>query len=271
MSKRYFILFILALLSFSNLYSVTKINPYLAEVISRSNDADQIPIYITFNNSLTLLDFADISYDTPKKVRRQIVINRLIEHSNQTQSTVRNFISSHSPQAQLVEYLWMVNIIVLKANQSFIYDLDAAGFSEISQINYDPQYPIEQMLDLIDIASPFMIPPPEPGVTLMNADDCWALGNKGRGTLVANADDGFWWRHPDLVRGVWQNLGEDANSNGMTIIWAAGTGSSFDAGDINGVDNDGNGKVDDLVGWDFTNGITLHCIAWLCNTWPCDR
>jgi len=85
----------------------------------------------------------------------------------------------------------------------------------------------------------------------MNADDCWALGNKGQGVLVANADDGFHWRHPDLVKGVWQNLGEDANNNGMTIIWGSGTTSQFDAGDINGVDNDANGKIDDLVGWDY--------------------
>jgi serine protease AprX len=49
-------------------------------------------------------------------------------------------------------------------------------------------------------------------------------------------------------------MGEDANHNGMTIIWGSGTTSAFDAGDINGIDDDGNGKVDDLIGWDFTTG-----------------
>ena len=80
----------------------------------------------------------------------------------------------------------------------------------------------------------------------MKADLVWALGNKGRGVIVANADDGFWWKHPDLVNGIWQNLGEDANNNGMTVLIQSGTSSTFDPGDINGIDDDGNGKVDDM-------------------------
>ena len=48
----------------------------------------------------------------------------------------------------------------------------------------------------------------------------------------------------------------------MTIIFGSGTGSVFDPGDINGVDNDGNGKVDDLIGWDFsTNNYNITADA----------
>jgi Subtilase family len=243
--------------SIANTYSTGKINSYLQEILSRTSPNELVPIYITFKDVLTLQDFAYISYDTPKKERRQIVINRLIEHSGLTQSRVRSFLTSRGTGAGSVEILWIVNAIVLKANPTVITGLDAA-FDEISQINYDPQFPIEQLYDMVTTATPFMVLAPEPGILLMNADDCWAFGNRGRGVLVANADDGFWWRHPDLVKGVWQNLGEDANSNGMTIIWGSGTTSAFDAGDLNGVDNDGNGKIDDLIGWDFgTNSGTI--------------
>lgn len=232
-------------------YSYDKINPYLLNLIQNSNDNELIPVYITFNHSLGLNDFSDISYDTPKKERREIVINRLKNLANSSQQRVSNFITSQTGRAQYIEQLWIVNAIVLRANSSMIYDL-ANQFTEIKQINYDAQYPIEEMRDLPSFSPVFSTTAaPEIGCLLMNADDCWALGNKGAGILVANSDDGFWWKHPDLVRGVWQNLGEDADHDGKTIDIQSGTGSTFDAGDINGIDDDGNGKTDDLIGWDF--------------------
>jgi hypothetical protein len=254
-----FILFFISvfILCISTAYSVEKINPYLLNVMQNSNDNELIPVYITFNNPLTLNDFADISYDTPKKERRQIVVTRLVNHANYSQQRVRNFISSQTARSQFVEQLWIVNAIVIKANSSMIIDL-AAQFNEIQQINYDATYPIDLVRDLPTFSPVFSTDAPEIGCLLMNADDCWALGNKGAGVLVANSDDGFWWKHPDLVRGVWQNLGEDADNDGKTIEIQSGTGSTFDAGDINGVDNDGNGKIDDLIGWDFgTNNYNI--------------
>ncbi|MCP4412578.1 MAG: S8 family serine peptidase, partial [Gammaproteobacteria bacterium] len=50
----------------------------------------------------------------------------------------------------------------------------------------------------------------------------------------------------------WNNLGEDFDGDGHTIEY---NGSSwvFDPGDVNGVDDDGNGKIDDFIGWNFNN------------------
>ena len=255
MDKIKFILFLfLSILISQTIFSGSgfeKINPALINVLNGTGSSALVPVYITFNENLGLSNFNDISYNTPKQERRRIVIERLQNFANAKQSRVLNYLNvQSSSKIQVVEQLWMVNAIVFKAVPASIYEI-AAVFNEIKQINYNPEYPVEFMLDFIPGAfTP--LDAPEPGCVLMNADDCWALGNKGAGVLVANADDGFWWKHPDLVHGIWQNLGEDANSNGMTIIFASGTGSTFDAGDINGVDNDGNGKIDDLIGWDFT-------------------
>jgi hypothetical protein len=252
MRKNIFIFAILAVIFTANLLSDTKINPYLLNVMQNSNDNELISVYITFNNNLTLQDFDYIPYDTPKKERRQIVINSLISHANSTQHRVKSFIAAQNNRSEFIEQLWIVNAIFLKASRSMINDL-ALQFNEINQINYNAQFPVELILDLPSYSPVFSsAAAPEPGVLLMNADDVWALGNKGWGVRVANSDDGFWWKHPDLVKGVWQNLGEDADNDGKTVDWASGTGSTFDAGDINGIDNDGNGKVDDLIGWDFT-------------------
>lgn len=258
MCKKNFLLIVLLLLTALSINAGTKINTYLAQELSKNTDNSFIPVYVTFNAPLGLGDFADIPYDTPKRERRQIVIDRLMNHANNSQVRVKSFLSSRSTEIENMEVLWIVNAISFKASPNLIYALDAGNYPEISGINLDPQYPAELLLDEPTAPVPFNLLAPEPGIMLMNADDCWALGNKGWGVKVANADDGFWWKHPDLVKGIWQNLGEDANNNGMTIIWASGTGSTIDPGDVNGIDNDGNGKVDDFIGWDYgTNSGTI--------------
>jgi len=237
-----------------------KIHPDLRDRMSKANPQEKIPIYIVFDKHMTLRDFDDISYDTPKKERRRIVIERLQNFSNNYQREVRDYLAPLASQkvfADNYEIIWMNNIIAIKATSDIINKL-AADYNKIQLICYDAEYPVEMLWDDPLIPVPFQIPAYEsptaiePGITLMRADLCWAQGNRGKGVLVANADDGFWWKHPDLVNGVYQNLGEDANHNGVTVIWASGTGSTFDAGDVNGVDDDGNGKIDDLIGWDFT-------------------
>lgn len=63
---------------------------------------------------------------------------------------------------------------------------------------------------------------------------------------------GLEWNHPDIsIDNIWQNLGEDANNNGFTIYQDANGNILFDFGDLNGIDDDGNGKIDDLAGFNF--------------------
>ena len=64
------------------------------------------------------------------------------------------------------------------------------------------------------------------------AAEAWAAGNTGsKDVYVGVIDEGIQFTHPDLVANVWTN--------------------PFDAAD--GLDNDGNGYVDDVHGWDFAN------------------
>ncbi len=60
--------------------------------------------------------------------------------------------------------------------------------------------------------------------------------------ILAIIDTGIDYQHPDLQGSLWINTQEDLNGNG-----------EIDSGDINNLDDDGNGYVDDVIGWDFTD------------------
>ena len=70
------------------------------------------------------------------------------------------------------------------------------------------------------------------------AGEAWARGNTGsKSVYVGVIDEGIQYDHPDLNGQIWVN--------------------PFDPAD--GVDNDGNGYVDDLRGWDFAgNNNTIY-------------
>ena len=63
-----------------------------------------------------------------------------------------------------------------------------------------------------------------------------------RQILIALIDTGVDYEHEDLQGSLWVNPGEDLNHNGQV-----------DSTDFNGVDDDGNGFVDDIRGWDFVD------------------
>jgi hypothetical protein len=85
----------------------------------------------------------------------------------------------------------------------------------------------------------------------IDALEAWEIAT-GKSSPVTVAIIGFGsWRHEDLYQNLWNNLGEDADGDGEVVV-PDGSGSwKFDPDDENGIDDDGNGKIDDFIGWDF--------------------
>ncbi len=70
------------------------------------------------------------------------------------------------------------------------------------------------------------------GLNDIQAPDAWLAGYKGKGIIVAVVDTGVDYMHSDLSQNIWTNTLEIAG---------------------NGIDDDKNGYVDDIYGYDFIN------------------
>ncbi len=108
----------------------------------------------------------------------------------------------------------------------------------------------------LDLYSRFQVPYPlggedlQSGLRYTKVTESWSYADGTDDVILQVNDTGGIWGHPELGPNVWQNLGEDADGDGATIVRVVG-GWLFDPDDENGVDDDGNGLVDDLIGWDF--------------------
>lgn len=76
----------------------------------------------------------------------------------------------------------------------------------------------------------------------------WEIQTGTDSTVIAVVDVGTDWQHPDLQDNVWINKDEDINLNGQFEPWLAASG-----GDLDSIDNDLNGYVDDVIGWDWAD------------------
>ena len=71
--------------------------------------------------------------------------------------------------------------------------------------------------------------------------------------VVGIVDLGLMWDHPDLIENIWRNLGEDADGDGNVIEFIDGEWV-FDPGDTNSIDDDGDGYIDNFLGYDIAFG-----------------
>ena len=79
--------------------------------------------------------------------------------------------------------------------------------------------------------------PEQWSLPLMKLPQAWAIEKGDRSVVIAIIDSGIDYRHDDLAPKVWINPGEIPE---------------------NGLDDDGNGYIDDVHGWDFTDAPNLQ-------------
>ena len=72
-------------------------------------------------------------------------------------------------------------------------------------------------------------------LSLINMPEAWAIEKGDPGIIIAVVDTGFDYTHEDLASQTWVNVGEIPD---------------------NGIDDDNNGYIDDVHGWDFSEPST---------------
>jgi len=147
---------------------------------------------------------------------------------------------------------------------------DLPGISRIYLLKFSENQPIEEMIDEIskDTSIEYVEPVPvniplatpnDPGLSSqyflqqIQAQQAWDIHKGEQGTAevyVGVSDVGVDWDHADLLDNIWQNLEEDADRDGH-VLELIDNRWQFDPDDINQIDDDQNGYVDDFIGWNF--------------------
>jgi serine protease len=135
--------------------------------------------------------------------------------------------------AELVNRMYIIHVApgsdVINAREAFrgSPDIEYSDVYDIPELFYTPNDPQRTS---------------QWHLTKIQAYQAWDLfrGDTTRVAVIGIVDTGVYYTHPDLAPNMWVNSAEDLNGNGIK-----------DAGDINGVDDDGNGYIDDVIGWDL--------------------
>jgi subtilisin family serine protease len=235
-------------------YSFTGITPPLQEIIGKSAPDELIPVNLIMKDQVDYKSLREEVQSLPTEERRRIVIETAKNKVLETQGTILNFLKSMEKEGKVkdIRILFLINGINFKATKDVILELHQR-FPEIRSLDWDEPIKLEEVLDIPpkdlerlrrEMLGKVEPPPPDDiawGVVRINAPLVWNMGYTGQGVIIANIDTGVNYYHVDLNDHIWVNPGEDIDGDG--VVW--------DSDDLNGIDDDGNGYVDDLIGWDF--------------------
>ncbi len=143
-----------------------------------------------------------------------------------------------------------------------IQSADPTGVNRIYEITYDGNDdPYDVCAELVNnpeieyavpvfIRHPFFTPndpqfSSQWALTKIGMQAAWTISMGDPNVVIGIVDTGTDWMHEDLNANIWINPGED------------GLDKNGNSKRTNGIDDDGDGKIDDWHGWDFVGNISL--------------
>lgn len=208
---------------------------------------EEFPVFVLL---ATQPDLAVDSYrsrpDLDKQGWREEAIRLMRELAARSQSALLDALADAGHDASVERSLWIVNGLSLTVSADAIHWM--SGSEHVARV-YSRAVKPDDLIELEGrFTQAFEQPNPVP-VTLeevlahdelswnlerIQADLVWSrLGLLGRGVVLALLDSGVNYRHSDFRQHLWRNAGEIER---------------------NGIDDDGNGYVDDIYGFNFANG-----------------
>ncbi len=83
--------------------------------------------------------------------------------------------------------------------------------------------------------------------------EAWEITRGNPSVRIGFIDTGIEYQHPEFIDQTYINSREDINGNGKFEPWPVSEVRSGLTGDFDGLDNDGNGYIDDISGYDFVD------------------
>ena len=162
-----------------------------------------------------------------------------------TETSLKNAMKvyENNPDVLYVEPDYRISLSPVEKSAS--YGQGQASYSTASGWPDDPGFPLQWGLENAGQA-PFY---GKPGADI-SAKTAWGATTGSSTVTIALIDTGVDYNHPDLAANIWKNSGEY----------------------LNGADDDGNGYIDDIRGWNFVsknsdpmddNGHGTHCAGTL--------
>ncbi|MBC8526074.1 MAG: S8 family serine peptidase [Candidatus Cloacimonetes bacterium] len=155
---------------------------------------------------------------------------------------------------------------IIEKNDFFIYHISCE-----KQINFEELETLANIKNEIVYIQPnylnsmLSITPNDPeyykqwGLEAIKANQAWEVEKGNEQIIIGFIDSGIDYNHPDLADNIW--LYPDINNN----IWINNgeTGLDVYGNDkrTNDIDDDGNGFIDDWMGWDFTDTEMIDALG----------
>jgi serine protease AprX len=215
-----------------------KLTPELAAARAAATPEEKLRVLIVMRGRL---DHAAVRRDVAPLAaveRRRRVVQALRAEAGRAQAGVLAELAAARADGAVdaVRSLWSANAVAAEVTPAALDRL--AARADVGAIVLDPLRPMlleDTPATPVRVAAsaraPGVAATPAWSVSLVGAPAVWSQGYKGACALVAIIDTGVDYDHPDLAARIWNNGGEiPANS----------------------LDDDGNGFVDDVHGYDFS-------------------
>ncbi|MBK9778046.1 MAG: S8 family serine peptidase [bacterium] len=212
-----------------------KIDPGLAAALAGKDPAARVQVLVIYGNDNRLPAdvLSGLDQASPDKRRQQTLAalkKRMRATSNGAIAVLSN--PAFSGEVGNLRELYLAGALSFEATNGVVNALhalpdDATMYHDNLEASHDAsQAPAPDGGKMLPAAVDTAW-----GVKWVNAHKVWSqLGFDGTGVIVGHIDTGVWLAHPDLAGGIYINPGEIAG---------------------NGIDDDGNGFIDDYRGWDF--------------------